>query len=82
MCELCSCRTEASWGACIDWHLEVLSEFLKGLTQWFDEIFLSYLRLRFWGEDRKNWILPVTGWEAAKQPPSAHAHLQLSPAMG
>ena len=77
------CRREkASWGACVSWDLEVLSKFLKGLTRWFEEPFLSYLRSGFWGKARKNWMLPVTWWEAAMQPPSVHAHVQLSPAMG
>lgn len=78
-----TCRTEeASWGACVSWDWEVFSEFLKGLTQWFDEPFLSSLRFRFWVKACENWMLPVTGWEAAVQPPSSHARVQLSPATG
>lgn len=60
----------------------MFSEFLKGITQWFDEPFLSSLRFGFWVKACENWMLPVTGWEAAVQPLSSYARVQLSPATG
>lgn len=37
----------------------------------FDESFLFYLGSTFWGKVCKSWVLPVTWWEAAVQPPFA-----------